>query len=91
MRISRTKVPTSDIALPPEGVETSLAARRRKLAGQIQAALKVGADLPAREAGRRAFSEFMKLLPELQPAPQLALASPAQVMFTAPKRKRPVI
>jgi hypothetical protein len=91
MRISRAKIQKiepSDIKLVPEDAEQSLAGRRQELAALIQAALKVGADLSAREAGRRAFSEFMKLVPGTQAANSVAVAASGQVMFTGPKRKR---
>jgi hypothetical protein len=88
MRISNPKIVSSDITLTPEDTEASLAGRRKELAALIQAALKVGSDLSAREAGRRAFAEFMKLVPNAQPANAVAVATSGQVMFTGAKRKK---
>lgn len=89
MRISRDKASVAGIELAPEEVEASLANRKRELAMIIQAALKVGADYPAREFGRKAVSELMKLDPDLQPAPGGAtIAASGQVMFSAQKRRR---
>jgi hypothetical protein len=88
MRISNPKILSSDITLPVDDAEASMAGRRKELAALIQAALKVGSDLPSREAGRRAFAEFMKLVPGAQPANAVAVAASGQVMFTGPKRKK---
>jgi len=88
MRISTPKIVSSAITVAPEDAEASIAGRRKELAALIQAALKVGADLASREAGRRAFSEFMKLVPDSQPASGVELAASGQVMFTVPKRKK---
>jgi hypothetical protein len=88
MRISSPKIVASAITLPADSAEASMAGRRKELAALIQAALKVGSDLPAREAGRRAFAEFMKLMPGVQPANAVAVAASGQVMFTGAKRKK---
>ncbi len=88
MRISRTKVQPGDIKLTPEEVEASIVGRRRELASLIQAGLKVGADLSAREAGRRAFAEFMKLMPATEPPGRVAGPTSGQLMFAGAKRKR---
>jgi hypothetical protein len=88
MRISRDKLLSDPIRLPPEEVETSIAGRKKELGALIQAALKVGADLAAREAGRRAFAEFVKLDRDLQPSTNVAVGASGQVMFAAPKRRK---
>jgi hypothetical protein len=88
MRISRTKVEPGSMKLTSDDVEASIAGRRRELAALIQAGLKVGADLSAREAGRRAFTEFMKLEPAAQPPGAVAVGTSGQLIFTAAKRKR---
>jgi hypothetical protein len=88
MRISSPKIVSSAITLPADGAEASMAGRRKELAALIQAAQNVGADLPAREAGRRAFAEFMRLVPGTQPANAVAVAASGQVMFTGAKRKK---
>ena len=88
MRISNPKILASAITLAPEDAEASMLGRRKELAALIQAALKVGSDLPSREAGRRAFAEFMKLVPGVHPANAVAVAASGQVMFTSPKRKK---
>jgi hypothetical protein len=54
-RLLRPKVPGS-----PN--EAKIEIRKRELAATVQKALKVGASLEAREAGRKAFSEFMKFV-----------------------------
>jgi len=87
MRISRDKAQMAAIELPPGDIEASLLSRKKELAVILQAALKVGADYPAREAGRRALAELMKLDPELQP-PAVGIAPSGQVMFAAQKRRR---
>jgi hypothetical protein len=88
MRISRDKALSDPIQLPPEAVETAISGRKKELGALIQAALKVGADLAAREAGRRAYAEFVKLDRDLQPVTNAAVAASGQVLFTAPKRRR---
>jgi hypothetical protein len=88
MRISRDKSLSDPIRLAPDEVQTSIVGRKKELAALIQAALKVGADLSARESGRRAFAEFIKLDRDLQPAPTVALAPSGQVLFAAPKRRK---
>lgn len=89
MRISRDKAQMAAIELPPGDLEASLLNRKKELAAVLQAALKVGADYPAREAGRRALAELMKLDPDLQPAPTgVGIAPTGQVMFAAQKRRR---
>lgn len=89
MRISRDKAQMAAIELPPGDIEASLLSRKKELAVILQAALKVGADYPAREAGRRALAELMKLDPELQPpAAGVGIAPSGQVMFAAQKRRR---
>lgn len=88
MRISRDKAAVSGIELTTEAVEPPPACRKRELAAVIQAALKVGADYSAREAGRRAFAELMKLDNDLQPGSALPMASAEAVIFAQPKRRR---
>ncbi|MCB8880159.1 hypothetical protein ACELLULO517_07935 [Acidisoma cellulosilytica] len=88
MRISNPKIVSSAITLTPADADASMAGRRKELAALIQAALKVGSDLPSREAGRRAFAEFMKLVPGVQPANAIAVAASGQVLFTGAKRKK---
>lgn len=89
MRISRDKAQLAGIELPAEEIEASLHNRKKELAALIQAALKVGADYPARESGRKALAELMKMDPDLQPNPAgVGIAASGQVMFTTPKRRR---
>jgi hypothetical protein len=88
MSISRDKPMSDAIRLAPDEIQTSIVGRKKELGALIQAALKVGADLSAREAGRRAFAEFIKLDRDLQPAPTVALADTGQVLFAAPKRRK---
>jgi hypothetical protein len=88
MRISRDKLLSDPIQIAPEEVQSSIGGRKKELAALIQGALKVGADLSAREAGRRAFAEFVKLTPDLQPATGVSVAATGQVLFTATKRRR---
>lgn len=86
MRISNPKMVASAIAVPVPDAEASIAGRRKELAALIQAALKVGADLSTRDAGRRAFSEFMKLVP-VAPSAEVT-ASGQAVIFAEAKRKK---
>jgi hypothetical protein len=88
MRISREKSLSDPIELPPPDLQTSIEGRKKELGALIQAALKVGADLSAREAGRRAYAEFVKLDRDLQPAPAVSVASSGQLIFAAAKRRR---
>lgn len=89
MRITRDKAQMTGIELPVADIEASLLNRKKELAAIIQAALKVGADYPARESGRKAFAELLKLEPELQPnGGNVGIAASGQVMFAAPKRRR---
>jgi hypothetical protein len=88
MSISRDKPLSDPIRLPPDEIATSIVGRKKELGALIQAALKVGADLAAREAGRRAFAEFVKLDRDLQPVTNVAVAESGQVLFAAPKRRK---
>jgi hypothetical protein len=88
MRISRDKSLSDPIRLPPTEIPTSIEGRKRELGALIQAALKVGADLAAREAGRRAYAEFIKLDRDLQPTPTVSVASSGQLLFVETKRRR---
>ena len=88
MRISRDKPLPEPIRLSQENIQTSIEGRKKELGALIQAALKVGADLAAREAGRRAYAEFVKLDRDLQPAPLVSVASSGQLLFTDTKRRR---
>ena len=88
MRISRDKSLTDPIRLPPSDIQRSIEGRKKELGALIQAALKVGADLSAREAGRRAYAEFAKLDRDLQPTPSVTVATSGQLLFTDPKRRR---
>lgn len=89
MRITRDKAQMTGIELPVAEMENSLLSRKKELAAIIQAALKVGADYPARESGRKALAELMKLDPDLQPnGGTMGIAASGQVMFAAPKRRR---
>ncbi len=86
MRISRGKRLSDPIHLSAEEVQNAIGGRKRELGALIQAALKVGSDLAARESGRRAFAELVKLDRDLQPLP---MASAGQLLFAAaPKRRR---
>ena len=88
MRISRDKSLSDPIRLPPGHIEASIEGRKRELGLLIQAALKVGADLAAREAGRRAYAEFVKLDRDLQPVPSVSGADSSQLLFADVKRRR---
>ena len=89
MRISRDKAQMAGIEIAAEEIEASLHNRRKELTALIQAALKVGADYPARESGRKALAELMKMEPDLQPNPAgVGIAASGQVMFATPKRRR---
>ena len=88
MRISRDKSLSDPIRLAPHEIQTSIEGRKKELGVLIQAALKVGADLAAREAGRRAYAEFAKLDKDLQPAPNVSVAASGQLLFTETKRRR---
>jgi hypothetical protein len=90
VRISRDKsLPDPDaIRLSSVDIQTSVEGRKRELGALIQAALKVGADLAARESGRRAFAEFVKLDRDLQPAPNVTVANSGQLLFANTKRRR---
>ncbi len=89
MRISRDKSLSDPIRLSSANTPTAIESRKKELGLLIQAALKVGADLAAREAGRRAFAEFVKLDRDLQPAPAVTVASSGQLLFAEIKRRRP--
>jgi hypothetical protein len=88
VRISRDKSLSDPIRLPPDHIEASIEGRKKELGLLIQAALKVGADLAAREAGRRAYAEFVKLDRDLQPVPSISGAGSSQVLFADVKRRR---
>ena len=88
MRISRDKSLAEPIGLPPGDIQRSIEGRKKELGALIQAALKVGADLSAREAGRRAYAEFAKLDRDLQPTPSVTVASSGQLLFADTKRRR---
>ena len=88
MRISRDKGLSAAIELPPEHIQSSIEGRKKELGLLIQSALKVGADLAAREAGRRAYAELAKLDRDLQPAPQVSVTSSGQLLITETKRRR---
>jgi hypothetical protein len=76
------------IRLTAQDIPASIEDRKKELGALIQAALKVGADLGAREAGRRAYAELAKLDKDLQPASAVAVASSGQLLFAAAKRRR---
>ncbi len=88
MRISRDKSVSEPIRLPSDSIQTSIEGRKKELGALIQAALKVGADLAAREAGRRAYVEFVKLDRDLQPAQSVTVEDSGQVVFADVKRRR---
>ncbi len=88
MRISAVKSLSDPIRLPQEDIQTSIGGRKKELALIIQAALKVGADVAAREAGRRAYAEFVKLDPDLKPASSVPVAPSGQLLFVESKRRR---
>ncbi len=89
MRISRDKSLSEPIRLSTTDIQTSIEGRKKELGALIQAALKVGADLAAREAGRRAYAEFVKLDKDLQPTPSVSVADTGQLLFAETKRRRP--
>jgi hypothetical protein len=89
MRISTDKAQLAGIETAAEEIEASLHNRRKELTALIQVALKVGADYPARESGRKALVELIKMEPDLQPNPaSVGIAASGQVMFATPKRRR---
>jgi hypothetical protein len=88
VRISRDKSLSDTIQLPPGDVQASIEGRKKELGALIQAALKVGADLAAREAGRRAYAEFVKLDRDLQPATGVTVTNSGQLLMTDTKRRR---
>ncbi|MBW4023246.1 MAG: hypothetical protein HIU92_08905 [Proteobacteria bacterium] len=88
MRISRDKRLPDTIQLAPHEIQASIDGRKRELGALIQAALKVGSDLSAREAGRRAFAELVKIDRDLQPVQTLPMATTPQVIFSAPAKRR---
>jgi hypothetical protein len=88
VRISKVKSLADPFPLPPAEIQTSIEGRKKELGLLIQAALKVGADLAAREAGRRAYAEFVKLDRDLQPPATVSVASSGQLLFAETKRRR---
>ena len=88
MSISRGKSLSDPIRLPQGDIQTSIESRKKELGLLIQAALKVGADLAAREAGRRAYAELVKLDRDLQSASNVTVASSGQLLFSETKRRR---
>jgi hypothetical protein len=88
VRISRERSLAEPIRLSQDHIQTSIEGRKRELGLLIQSALKVGADLSAREAGRRAYVEFAKLDRDLQPAPTVSVANSGQLVFADVKRRR---
>jgi hypothetical protein len=88
VRISRDKSLSEPIQLPAADIQASIEGRKKELGVLIQAALKVGADLAAREAGRRAYAEFVKLDKDLQPVTTVSVADSGQLLFAETKRRR---
>jgi hypothetical protein len=88
MRISRDKSLSDPIRLPTADIPMTIEGRKKELGALIQAALKVGADLAAREAGRRAYAEFVKLDRDLAPAATVSVADAGQLLFAETKRRR---
>jgi hypothetical protein len=76
------------IRFPTEPIPTSVEDRKKELGTLIQSALKVGANLAAREAGRRAYAELVKLDKDLQTTPAVSVANSGQLVFATPKRRR---
>jgi hypothetical protein len=88
MRIPRDTSLSEPIRLTTQAIPTRIAERKKELGALIQAALKVGADLGAREAGRRAYAELAKIDRDLQPAPAASVATSGQMLYAATKRSR---
>jgi hypothetical protein len=88
MRISRDKLLPDPIRLSQGNIQLTIEGRKKELGALIQAALKVGADLAAREAGRRAYAEFVKLDRDLQPGPVVPVTSSGELLFAETKRRR---
>jgi hypothetical protein len=84
MRISKEKF----VVNPASVMQPMIMDRRKELIAAVQAALKVGAGLGAREAGRRAFSEFLKLGKDGAATDGLSDAAAAQIVFASPSRRR---
>jgi len=90
MRISKEKTIGPPIGIMPPLIAQSVAARKKELFFLIQSALRVGADFSAREAGRKALSEYVKL--DCSSASVTAAASaPEQILFTyaSGRKERP--
>jgi hypothetical protein len=85
VRISKDKTDSLSIGIMKPLIQPAAALRKKELLCVIQSALRVGADLSAREAGRKAFSEFMKLETGSDGA---TAAAPEQILFTREKRRK---
>ena len=92
MRIGREKPLSDSIHIFSKDVADSSINRKLELAAMIQAALKVGADLGARELGRKAFAEFLKLEKMAFPKGVTASASGEMLFaYAKPSRRRPSV
>jgi hypothetical protein len=85
VRISKEKIASPSIGIMQPLIQPSAAARKKELLCVIQSALRVGADLSAREAGRKAFSEYVKLDTGSDGA---TAPAPEQILFTREKRRK---
>ena len=93
---AQTAATTTAVAPTSDGGGTKLeevvvtAQRRTESLQRVPIAVTAvsGADLAARESGRRAFAEFVKLDRDLQPAPNVTVANSGQLLFANTKRRR---
>jgi hypothetical protein len=84
VRISKDKTDSLSIGIMKPLIQPAAAPRKKELLCVIQSALRVGADLSAREAGRKAFSEYVKLeMGDSAPA-----SPPAPILFSRERRRK---
>jgi hypothetical protein len=74
--------------LPVAETKTEAEARITELAVAVQSALKVGAAVEAREAGRRAFAELMKILTDRSKSGGQLREPPSRPRSRASTRRR---
>jgi hypothetical protein len=92
MRLFRSKIviddgqPTPTVLL--ENGASTIEGRKKQLEAVIQAALRVGADLAAREAGRRAFAGYLKLDKQICRVTRPAVSADEPMLFAYSKRRR---
>ena len=88
MRISKEKSLDRPIGIMPPLITPSVAARKKELIALVQAGLRVGADLSARETGRRALSEYVKLEADASVGEGVSASAPEHILFTYPSRRK---